>query len=147
MGTRAITKVIDQDGGVLVRLYRQYDGYPDGHGAELAEFLADAVIVNGIGLADTRKIFNGSGDVAARLVSFFKPNHAEIGGFYLVADDSWEDGCDYVYEVHVKDVRRTVSSIDGPGEVNVLVRGYSGPLFFGPVEAFAQWCKEDHDEE
>ena len=28
-------------------MYRQFDGYPSGHGVELAQFLAGMVIVNG----------------------------------------------------------------------------------------------------
>ena len=38
MGTRSLTFVYDED-TPLINMYRQYDGYPSGHGAELADFL------------------------------------------------------------------------------------------------------------
>jgi len=53
MGTRALTFVYDGD-KPIVNLYRQYDGYPTGHGAELAQFLDGFKIVNGIGAEKTR---------------------------------------------------------------------------------------------
>ncbi len=52
MGTRALTFVYDGD-KPIVNLYRQYDGYPTGHGAELAQFLDGFKIVNGIGAEKT----------------------------------------------------------------------------------------------
>ena len=42
MGTRSLTFVYEKYGQVqkpVVNMYRQFDGYPTGHGAELAEFL------------------------------------------------------------------------------------------------------------
>ena len=42
MGTRSLTFVKEQNGrkvSTYVCMYRQYDGYPSGHGLELAEFL------------------------------------------------------------------------------------------------------------
>ena len=38
MGTRSLTFVYDEQ-EAIINMYRQYDGYPTGHGAELAEFL------------------------------------------------------------------------------------------------------------
>ena len=46
MGTRALTFVYEGD-KPLVNLYRQYDGYPTGHGAELAQFLSDSKVMAG----------------------------------------------------------------------------------------------------
>ena len=40
MGTRSLTFVYNDNKKPIINLYRQYDGYPSGHGAELAEFLA-----------------------------------------------------------------------------------------------------------
>ena len=47
MGTRSLTYVYDVKTPVVC-MYRQYDGYPSGHGQELAEFLFDGKLVNGI---------------------------------------------------------------------------------------------------
>jgi len=78
MGTRALTFVYDGD-KPIVNLYRQYDGYPTGHGAELAQFLDGFKIVNGIGAEKTR-IANGMGCLAAQMVAHFKDS---VGGFYM----------------------------------------------------------------
>ena len=40
MGTRCLTYVYEGN-SPLVCLYRQFDGYPSGHGTELANFLKD----------------------------------------------------------------------------------------------------------
>ena len=76
MGTRSLTTFIEtyteRETGKkikneVVTMYRQYDGYPTGHGIELAEFLADGKVVNGFGM-DKTKQFNGIGCLAAQVV-------------------------------------------------------------------------------
>ena len=47
MGTRSLTVFNDEDGKEIAVMYRQFDGYPSGHGTELAEFLAGKKMVNG----------------------------------------------------------------------------------------------------
>ena len=54
MGTRSLTRIIPRQEGLSfneghekgelahVNMYRQLDGYPQGHGLELAEFLKDS---------------------------------------------------------------------------------------------------------
>ena len=37
MGTRSLTFVYDENNTPVLNMYRQFDGYPSGHGAELAE--------------------------------------------------------------------------------------------------------------
>ena len=52
MGTRSLTFVYEDTGDgqePVMCMYRQYDGYPSGHGAELAEFLMPFKLVNGYG--------------------------------------------------------------------------------------------------
>jgi hypothetical protein len=58
MGTRSLTFVKEQNGrkaSTYVCMYRQYDGYPSGHGLELAEFLKGKRLVNGYCIGDTNK--------------------------------------------------------------------------------------------
>ena len=62
MGTRSLTRVIPRQDGLsfneghkkielaFVNMYRHLDGYPEGHGLDLAEFLKDIEIVNGVPL-------------------------------------------------------------------------------------------------
>ena len=94
MGTRSLTRVIDRQKDLslakghlaknvrksYINMYRQFDGYMEGMGVDLAEFLLPFTIVNGISLNENRKIANGSGCLAAQLVSHFKE---EPGGIYL----------------------------------------------------------------
>ena len=105
MGTRSLTTFIqtykdDETGkkikNEIVTMYRQYDGYPTGHGTELAEFLAGGKLVNGIGLSDENKvIFNGMGCLSAQVIAHFKDG---AGGFYLQRANN-NSGEEYRYHV------------------------------------------------
>ena len=94
MGTRSLTFVYDGD-KQIINMYRQFDGYPSGHGAELAEFLGSGEMVNGYSDKDAKQ-FNGMGCLAAQMIANFKNS---VGGFYIHAvtdTDCWQD-----YEYHV----------------------------------------------
>lgn len=125
MGTRSLTFVYNERGEAIVNLYRQYDGYPSGHGAELAEFLAGKRLVNGLS-GDTSMVFNGMGCLAASLVANFKQS---AGGFYIYAvtnTDCWQD-----YEYHVY-------------EDKIVVKNYSGQeMFSGDWESFSKFCSAE----
>lgn len=96
MGTRSLTFVYDRNEPVIC-LYRQYDGYPSGHGAELAEFLSGFEIVNGFG-QKRDKLANGMGCLSAQIVAHFKDG---VGQFYLHAPRvGRDDGQDYEYHIH-----------------------------------------------
>jgi hypothetical protein len=79
MATRCLTVVKDFDDKEICVLYRQSDGYPEGHGKELEEFCARGIVVNGYQSKDQTD-FNGVGCFAAQMVAHFKTG---IGGFYL----------------------------------------------------------------
>lgn len=124
MGTRSITTFIssykDEETGKrktkkIVTMYRQYDGYPSGHGVELAEFLADGEVVNGYSRTD-KKIFNGIGCLTAQVVAHFKDG---VGNIYLEAPrkPDWED---YAYEVIVDWDTKEIT-------IKVISVGYESP--------------------
>jgi hypothetical protein len=107
MGTRSLTHVIEtwkndktgkQKKQCLMTMYRQYDGYPSGMGDDLAQFLKQGKVVNGISMAEKQLVFNGAGCLAAQLVAHFKDGP---GGFYLHRPMSKDCGEDYTYEVVV----------------------------------------------
>lgn len=101
MGTRCLTVFQEEDGTEIAVLYRQMDGYPDGHGKELADFLAGHRIVNGIsGGANKDNAFNTIHCLAARVVAHFKD---DIGGFYLYPAGTRDVGEEYIYTVTNKD--------------------------------------------
>jgi hypothetical protein len=107
MGTRSLTRVIEvwkDDSGKqktekLVTMYRQYDGYPSGHGQELAEFITGGKVVNGLGVDNNEKVFNGAGCFAAQMISHFKGDSA--GGFYIYSNSAKDVGEEYEYHVLV----------------------------------------------
>lgn len=112
MGTRSLT-VFEDDGKEIVVMYRQFDGYPSGHGQELADFLKSKVLVNGFHPDDRRDIANGMGDLAAQCVMHFKSDKdARIGGIYLYAAGTRDAGEEYIYTVYAdfKDVALRVQS-------------------------------------
>jgi hypothetical protein len=123
MGTRSLTFVYDGD-KAIINMYRQFDGYPTGHGQELANFLNGFEIVNGYGEVKP-KIANGMGCLAAQMIAHFKQS---VGGFYIhpVTDtDCWQD-----YEYHVY-------------ENKVVVKNPSEVIFEGSWDNFRAFCYKD----
>jgi len=98
MGTRCLTVFKEEDGTEIAVMYRQFDGYPDGHGKELAEFLKGKKVVNGIS-SERQPIFNGMGCLAASVVAHFK---TDPGGFYLHPANTRNCGEEYTYIVSGK---------------------------------------------
>jgi len=131
MGTRSLTRVYNEDGKEIICLYRQYDGYPEGHGLELAKFLNGFNMTDGIyGIPGSKnlpkKLANGMGCLAAQLVAHFK---TEPGQFYLYppgTKDVWEE-----YEYHVGTLCKT-----GPTITCIEVDGET--LFTGQPAAFIE---------
>lgn len=97
MGTRSIT-IFKGGKKEIVVMYRQMDGYmKNGHGEELAEFLAGGKMVNGIGGdEEATKIFNGMGCLSAQVVAHFKDG---VGSIYLEPAGTRNCGEDFVYIV------------------------------------------------
>jgi hypothetical protein len=113
MGTRSLTLLKDGKGNEIAVLYRQLDGYPEGHGLELAEFLSGMVIVNGIQDREFQTA-NGMPCLAAQVVAHFK---ADVGQFYLYPPgtrDVWED---YIYTIEGEvGSEPTIAVTDSSGE-------------------------------
>jgi hypothetical protein len=115
MGTRSLTTFIetytDNSGkkkkNEIVTMYRQYDGYPSGHGQELAEFLADGKLVNGFGM-DKSKQFNGMGCLSAQVIAHFKDG---VGAFYLQRQNK-DSGEEYRYHVITDGVEIIIKVIE-----------------------------------
>lgn len=140
MGTRCVTNVIDGDGEIYVSLYRQFDGYPDGgHGEELAEFLKGAEIGNGIGARPSAGFFNGVGDLACRLVAFFKEDHRNIGSFYLLPPKN-NNSEEFTYTVFGENPSFILNNAPNGG-VSVRVDAYDREIFSGTAEEFASWIE------
>ena len=147
MGTRSLTFVYEKYGQIqkpVVNMYRQFDGYPSGHGAELAEFLSSGTMVNGLGV-DQKAVFNGMGCLAAQMVSHFKKTP---GGFYIHPTDITDCGQDYeyhifsasgllsgeVFRIEIYDCGCNFFGVSS-GEVGKLI-------FKGNLVEFTEFCKE-----
>jgi hypothetical protein len=101
MGTRSLTIVAEKDGGVEdVVMYRQMDGYLEGHGTELLDAFEHIQICNGYGVGqEVGKWANGMGCLAAQIVAHFKDG---IGGFYLYPSGTRDTGEEYIYYLYPK---------------------------------------------
>lgn len=104
MGTRSLTFVHDERDGAapIVCVYQQYDGYFDGVGEDILSFLKGSEVVNGIGVAD-HTVFNGSGDLAARLITHFKRGDADNAGGVYVESPTLADGdmgTEFAYHIY-----------------------------------------------
>lgn len=138
MGTRSLTIVQDNffdevDPDTLLVMYKQYDGYPSGHGAGLKEFLEGIQIVNGMTGSD-QKIANGMGCLAAQLLSHFKQ---DPGGIYVYPSDTRDVGM-YQYFIYCGEEKNRGSDSHGKSyrEVNIRAQSGSEKLYDGSVADF-----------
>jgi len=132
MGTRSLTYVeeswetcvADEDNNNKVYetkqnilcMYRQYNGYLDNHGLELAKYLQGFNIVNGIGHNTPERAANGMGCLAAQLITHFKDG---IGGIYIHHSDATDCGEEYTYTIYKK-----VANIEHDKRAQVYMRVY-----------------------
>jgi hypothetical protein len=112
-------------------MYRQYDGYLEGHGLELATFLTRGKLVNGLSGKD-QMVFNGMGCLAAQMIAYFK---TEAGQFYLHAPVLNQDA-GQEYEYHVFRDKVVVYSIGSNND---------NALFEGTWTEFYMMCKRKED--
>lgn len=131
MGTRSLTVMFDEYDTEIAVLYRQMDGYPSGHGQELAELLAGSICVNGIGMDEKRKIHNGGACLAGTIVAHFK---TDVGQFYLYPAATRGMWTEYIYEVHPK---------LGCEVVVKVMNDKSVALFSGTATELLSWTKAE----
>ena len=126
MGTRALVHVLERD-VVLVTMYKHWDGYPKGFGFQLAEFLADFTIVNGLGTGQPKKVANGMDCLAAQIVAHFKKGP---GDMYIRRSGEINFGEEFVYEV---------SCEYGEPYIRCIECGYGQTeIFYGPASQAAE---------
>ena len=110
MATRALINFVEREDGVSfsehpdvdkihVQIYHHWDGYPQGLGVKLTNFLDGYDVTNGLSTGYQGPVANGMGCLAAQTVSYLKD---EPGNVYLrkPIEKDWED---YEYFVWVKD--------------------------------------------
>ena len=125
MGTRSLTyieeshqiAIADEENNNKVHetkqnilcMYRQYDGYLSGHGAELAEFLQDFNVVNGYNHDTPKRSANGMGCLAAQLIAHFKDG---IGNIYIHEPNDSDCGEEYTYTIYEEDGKVRIRAYD-----------------------------------
>ena len=131
MGTRSLTVFNNEmDNSEIVVLYRQYDGYPEGHGIDLLNFLNNMEIVNGISNKEKRRIANGMGCLSAQVVAYFKE---AAGDFYLHSAGTRDIGEEFIYTLYYTEELKIKVQDTYNGEDNVI--------FDGNIKAYKNWIK------
>ena len=97
MGTRSTTKFYKNGGKHFIgAIYRQFDGYPTGHGTELKNMICGVKLVNGYtSVYAMKNCSNGIDCLAATIISKLKAD-AGIGGIYMTRE---EDAQEYNYKI------------------------------------------------
>jgi len=130
MGTRSLTKFVNVSNGkehCIGAMYRQFDGYLSGHGAELKKFLSGKKIINGIVANDNiYSCFNGLGCLGASVIKHFKDG---IGHIYLTTSD---DNQEYNYKIWAE----IPEGFEQPkGTIMVTVTNYKNEeIYSGPID-------------
>lgn len=139
MATRSLTFLKNEEGKTILGLYRHMDGYPSGHGMDLVNFLEPITIVNGIGYNNNNaKIANGSGCLAAQMVSHFKK---DVGGFYIYPPNTKDAGQDYSYVITIPSVFEEPFEID---RYKIVVKGFQNrTIFKGNFTEFKKFCQDN----
>lgn len=141
MGTRSLTYFY-QDGKPFSAFYRQFDGYPDGHGVEIGEMLAKITMVNGYQMNMTAGEYaNGAGCLAAQIVAKLKEGSG-IGGIYLINPnpedhkDGWQE---YEYHIHVNNVGTGFNAVF---DTFIECRDPNRIIFSGDWKEFLKWARK-----
>lgn len=145
MGTRSLVHIQDE-GKTLVTLYRQYDGYPTGIGADIIKALANgkAKLTGGgySGGDAAPQMFNGMGCLAAYLVGALKTPHDmgkgnAIGNVYVYPADTSDCGEEFTY---------TLDGSRGDSIKLTVKASYSGDILYsGPLSKFDPKKAEESD--
>jgi len=112
-GTQALTIIHNENNEVVVTILRFFDGYPRGHGIDLAKFLCTSGILNEMGI------------LAVDLITHLKRKKC-LGGLEITTRLSIPEH-DYEYHVY-------------PDKVIVKNAGIRKPLFTGPWEELKYFC-------
>lgn len=145
MGTRSTITFIERvnaGDSIAAQIYQQYDGYLEGVGKSLAEWLIPKIMVNGIPDYE-HNYANGIGDLAAQFVHDFKDS---IGYLYLYSPD-WdaEAWCDYNYKVIQTIGKNETGNADDVLTIEVSNWGEE-PFFVGKPSKLLEYIKKVGDE-
>jgi len=149
MGTRSTTRFIsmNEDGSAetLLCFYRQYDGYPEGHGLDVAKEINSYTVVNGLSVGETRKVANGLGCLVGQLFCTLKGG--KPGYIYIIADDERTFDNDYHYDF-LFDETRVGFGVSMTVDVKVWKWGNKEkPIFVGTLDEFIAFANGEEAED
>ena len=114
MATRAIIRVAEREEGVSfseqtdkirVQIYHHYDGYPEGLGVTLANYLGPKKIVNGLPVgAGSVDVANGMGCLTASLIKYLKEAPGNVYVDYPYQDRFDIEFIYYIWGTEDKDI-------------------------------------------
>lgn len=145
MGTRStitFCEKIDDKIIPYVNIYQQYDGYLEGVGKELCEWLEDKIIVNGFSPGDRRDIANGVGCLVAQFISDKKNG---VGDFYVYPIGEGNGYCDYNYTVIIDE---TYSERKLKDITTIEVGNWGNkPFFKGTIQELLDYIENQKEED
>lgn len=133
MSTPASIRVFAANGDCLVHIYTQHDGYPEGCGLDIAQYLHRVTKNNKLNY----ELANGDMDLAAQLVLTLKMTLKTTslwGGIYLIPYSEKKQRWDWEY-------RYDIEVADGD---TVWIRAKEGRknIFAGDVASFVAFCNK-----
>ena len=119
MATRAIIRIAEREDGVSfsehpeeirTQIYHHWDGYPEGLGCNLAEFLCDFRVVNGLpfNYFENIKVANGMGCLTAQLIAALKEEPGSVYIDYINAERTDIEFTYYIWGCVDKDIWMSV---------------------------------------
>ena len=146
MSTRSITILRDgNSNSEIAVLYRHHDGYPSGHGADIAKALGGKQVSHGI---REDSVINGAGDMAVQLIAWLKQDSTvnapyrprainSAGGLYLWPPGTRNCGEEYTYTITC-----TSPGNDRTGGIAITCTGYDArDSFDGDMDGFVKWIE------
>ena len=123
MATRATIHIYDkQTHRNIIQIYHHYDGYPEGLGEKLKQYLGNIDKNTNAYPGELHKHFNGVGCFAASLVAYLKDCP---GNVYLEPTDDKHGDTEYHYTIYYKDqnnIRLAVEEVIQPYEKTMFER-------------------------
>lgn len=150
MGTRSLITFIKLDPETkketpLVAIYQMYDGYLNGVGKELCEWLSKKKMINGLGFyQNTDEYVNGIGCLAAQFIRDFK---IDVGGLYIYPIDCERRWIDYCYDVVIDNqIYFPLDGIPVADLTKIRVSNWQyKPFFEGTVEELMKYKEPEED--
>lgn len=96
MSTRALVRFFNKDFVEYARVYKHWDGYPDGFGLDIAKFIKDIKIPKGVSHKENTAA--GVGCLIAQFIANFKK---EVGDIYVESLMYEINDCSFYYHISV----------------------------------------------